>query len=245
MSLSKTAKDVIRWPLRTLGYDVVKLPRAEPSAVEREDHRWLNSLDIRTVLDIGANTGQFAKLIRGKLPEAMIYSFEPLAGLYRELLSETAGMPRFQAFNYALGEERTEVEMHRNAYSPSSSILQMTNLHWEAFPFTATDAAVEKVQVRRLDDVAEEVVLEDAVLIKIDVQGYELFVLRGGPETVKRARALIVETSFTKLYEGQPLFDDIYKTLKKSGFDYGGNWDQLTDPRDGRILQTDAIFLRC
>ena len=92
---------------------------------------------------------------------------------------------------------------------------------------------------------AEEVVLEAAVLIKIDVQGYELFVLHGGPETVKRARALIVETSFTKLYEGQPLFDDIYKTLKKSEFDYGGNWDQLTDPRDGRILQTDAIFLRC
>jgi len=57
--------------------------------------------------------------------------------------------------------------------------------------------------------------------------------------------ALIVETSFTKLYEGQPLFDDIYKTLKESGFDYGGNWDQLTDSCDGRILQADAIFLRC
>jgi len=53
-----------------------------------------------------------------------------------------------------------------------------------------------------------------------------------------------VETSFTKLYAGQPLFDDIYKTLKESGLGYGGNWDQLTDPRDGRILQANAIFLR-
>jgi hypothetical protein len=77
---------------------------------------------------------------------------------------------------------------------------------------------------------------------KIDVQGAELEVFEGGAATLRRCAALIVELSYFQLYEEQPLFDAVYQRLKSLGFAYRGNLDQMTSPRDGRILQADGLF---
>ncbi len=81
--------------------------------------------------------------------------------------------------------------------------------------------------------------------MKIDVQGYEDRVLRGGEQTVKRAQVLLVETSFQQLYEGQALFEDILALLRGWGFRYAGALDQLLNPRTGEALQQDSIFVNC
>ena len=60
---------------------------------------WLERYDIRTVIDVGANVGIFAKEITGILPDARILSFEPLAECYEKLSAAMASHPRFQAFN--------------------------------------------------------------------------------------------------------------------------------------------------
>jgi hypothetical protein len=80
--------------------------------------------------------------------------------------------------------------------------------------------------------------------LKIDVQGYELHALRGAPETLSKADFVIIETTFISLYSGQPLFDDIYRYLRDSGFIYHGALEQLLSPIDGRPLQADALFLK-
>ena len=83
------------------------------------------------------------------------------------------------------------------------------------------------------------------ILIKIDVQGSEDKVIRGGQKTLRRAKAVIVETSFTELYDGQPLFHDIYEGLRSLGFSYSGSWaPDLKNPLDGSHLQQDSIFVR-
>jgi hypothetical protein len=120
----------------------------------------------------------------------------------------------------------------------------MTDLHREAFPFTAGEGQPERIEVRRLDDVAAELDMHDDILTKIDVQGFEGHVIRGGTETLRRSRAIIVETGFAQLYEGQPGCDEIYRAVCGLGFRYAGNWEQLPDPKTGRILQADAIFVR-
>jgi len=53
-----------------------------------------------------------------------------------------------------------------------------------------------------------------------------------------------IETSFQELYEGQPLFSDIYELLTRRGFNYSGSWAELTNPLDGAHLQQDSIFIR-
>jgi FkbM family methyltransferase len=177
-----------------------------------------------------------------RLPKAKVYSFEPLSAAYARLRGKTSGNGRYETFNCALGNVNERLTIHRSPYSPSSSILPMTTLHQTAFPITAGDAGTEEIDVRRLDDIADDLEIADDLFVKIDVQGFEADVIRGGCRTLKRAKAIIVETSFEVLYENQALFDQIYMMMKKLGFTYAGNWEQLLDPQSGRVLQADAIF---
>ena len=119
----------------------------------------------------------------------------------------------------------------------------MRQIHAQLFPYTAR-TWVERVSVRTLDGVVTGLELRDNVLIKIDVQGYEDRVIRGGPRALARAKALIVEVSFQPLYDSQPLFDSIYRMLWELGFKYAGSMEQLMSPVDGSVLQSDAVFLR-
>ena len=86
--------------------------------------------------------------------------------------------------------------------------------------------------------------LNDNMLVKIDVQGYEDRVIRGGQDTISRAEIVIVETSFQCLYEGQPMFEYIYEVLTKMGFSYRGALEQISNPIDGGILQADSLFVK-
>ena len=125
-------------------------------------------------------------------------------------------VPKFKAFQFALGNEALEIDIHRSTYSPSSSIRPMSQLHKKVFPYTK-GAVSERITVKRLDDIAEGLTLVDNLLVKIDVQGFEDKVFAGGTHTIRKAKALIVETSFESLYEGQPLFDEIYVTSEATG----------------------------
>ncbi|GAH79987.1 unnamed protein product, partial [marine sediment metagenome] len=89
-------------------------------------------MSIRTVLDIGANTGQFASQFQRLLPDARLYSFEPLEDCYNELLKRMGHIPKFRAFNFALGDINGQAQIYRNDYTPSSSLLSMEKIHKEA-----------------------------------------------------------------------------------------------------------------
>lgn len=210
---------------------------------EKLDQPWFHALNIKTVLDIGANTGQFARTIMAVLPDVHIYAFEPLPDCFQQLQAHLGQAQKFTAFNVGLGEQSGKLSFERNVYSPSSSFLKMTEQHREAFPYTR-DSHQVTVKVECLDDLAKNLMITEPLLIKIDVQGYELHVLRGGEQTIKRARMLIVETSFETLYEKQPLFDDVYCLLRNWGFAYVGALDQLIHPQTGRVLQADSMFVR-
>ena len=192
---------------------------------------YVKTLEIKTVLDIGANVGQFAKEARGKLPEARIYSFEPLKESFNKLQSYFGVDKKFTGFNFALGEKTEQITMHKSQYTPSSSLLLMSETHKTLFPHTKNHTE-EDVAVKKLDEIAPQLNLEKELLIKIDVQGFEDKVINGGVETFKKAKVVLVETSFTILYEGQPTFDDIYEKLKSLGFIYKGS---LQDRKSTRL----------
>ena len=206
------------------------------------DH-WFANSGIKTVLDVGAHMGEFARRIRVILPHADLICFEPLQEPYSKLTQRLAGQPNFRAIRCALGEKAGQHEIHHNEYAPSSSLLSMEELHKQSFTF-AVKEKTEMIEVRRLSDVVRELNLRDPLLLKLDVQGFEDKVIAGGKDVVARAKIIIIEVSFQPLYEGGPLFDDVYRLLKEHGFTYNGNFEQLFSPKDGRILQADAIFCR-
>jgi FkbM family methyltransferase len=204
---------------------------------------WIRSLPVKTIFDIGANTGQFAVAAAQIYPQAKMFSFEPLPDCYDQLICRLKKIPGAQAFNMGLGTDSGELEFSRSSASVSSSFLPMANAHKEAFPHSKDQVPV-KVRVERLDTVAAGLELVDPILIKIDVQGYEDRVLKGGEELVRRARWIIVEVSFVQLYQGQPLFDDVYRWLWERGYRLHGFMDQICHPQSEEVLQADAFFIR-
>ena len=232
------SKNSIRKIFQSAGLD---LHRYHP---ELDRLAWLRGLGMKTVFDIGANVGQFATEIRAELPEAQIYSFEPIKECYDKLVTNFRKDTRFRAFNFALGEKEESMAMNKSAYTPSSSLLPMADPHKELFPHTAKSAP-EQIKIRRLDDVLAELEpVAEPFLVKMDTQGYESKVITGGLETLKKASAVLTEASFVELYEGQPLFDDIYEKLKALGFTYKGALHQKLDRKTGEVIFEDSIFVR-
>lgn len=230
-------KEKVKSLIWSLGWEIKKRNRE----AEAKENLWLQNLEIKTVLDIGANDGGFAKHIRSILPTAQIYSFEPLKDCFQSLQAHFAEDSKFQAINLALGSQAEHVTIYRSSSSPSSSLLPMADLHKQAFPHTSGQCE-EIIEVVKLDDLAAKLDIELPLLLKIDVQGFETEVIIGGLDTLKQTSILILEMSLEKLYEGQELFDSMYRRLYDLGFHYCGNCTQLRHSEDNRVLQIDAIF---
>lgn len=228
--------------LHYFGYHVSKAPYSKQQ-IESGHFKWLQDFGVQTILDIGANEGQFIEKISMILPSTYIYSFEPLKQPFEKLKNNTSRYSNITVFNFALGDVERESVINRNDYSPSSSLLELTDLHKKAFPITEK-VTEEKIQVKILDSVAPNLNLKKKIFMKIDVQGYELNVLRGAERMLSDVDIILTETSFYELYKDQPLFGDVYKFLCDRGFKYFGGFEQLNDERDGRILQADSIFIR-
>ncbi len=192
---------------------------------------------------MGANIRQFALEINNVFPEAMIYSYEPLRSAYAKLIKTAKKFRNFKAYNIALGEQNGFKKIYRNKYSPSSSILEMADLHVQAYPFTR-EVEAEQIIIKRLDDVLSAENLNKEILVKIDAQGYEDKVISGGLNILKKSKVVICEVSFYELYKGQLLFDEMLHIFAEFGFKYRGSINPAYHPQNGMPLYSDGIFIR-
>lgn len=201
------------------------------------------NLSANTVIDVGANIGQFAVAASKLLNSPRIYSFEPYPQSAQAFTKNTQKLPNITLYPIGLGEQEGETEFHVNSHSHSSSILALADSHKQAFP-QAEEAETIKIKVSTLDAVFNDIELQAPVLLKLDVQGYEPFVLRGGQETLKRVDYVILEASFKPLYEGEMLFTEIIALMESYGFRFLRPVGWLEDPKTGEILQADGLFER-
>jgi FkbM family methyltransferase len=207
----------------------------------------LKYLPIKTIFDVGANEGQFARKVSKLFPNACIYCFEPLPGPFKKLnrwAEKQKG--RVKVFNTALGDSSKEsVEMFSHSeHSPSSSILKTTETCKTLYPVTEKQNTIS-VKLTMLDEWAANLSepLTSDILIKLDVQGYEDRVIKGGVATFRRARACILEVCLDKMYEKQANFKDILFLLYELGFHYIGNLNQVYAD-DGHVVYVDAVFVK-
>lgn len=231
-------KQLIKRVVNKFGFDIKKF---QPYS---DTLGWVKHLNIMTVIDIGANTGQFATAIRQKLPSASIYSFEPIQSCYEKLKETMRGDAHFQAFNYALGDIDTTKEINVSSYSPSSSLLPMADLHKRTFPHTKETVKKETTAIKRLDAIFPALECPKNIMLKMDVQGYEDKVIKGAVNTLAHISAVLTETSFYPLYEGQMLFSEIYELMKNVGFRYAGCHARKKNSENGMLLFEDSIFIK-
>ena len=242
--MNSSLKRWVRACLNRAGFDLIGL-RSSPYR-PRQTLLGLKARPIRTVIDVGANTGQFSKEASALLPAARFYCFEPLPGPYAALSAwaETQ-QGRVKPFNLALGDREgaTEMFLHQD-HTPSSSLLATTRLAEEYYPFTQGQQRVSVMQTTldaALAGLQEP--LSPEILIKLDVQGFEDRVIAGGAATFARASACVVEISLDTLYEGQAGFRQLLTRLDDLGYRYGGNLDQAY-AEDGHCIFLDAVFLK-
>lgn len=202
-----------------------------------------SGFDFRSVIDVGASVGTFSAAARHVFPHARVYAFEPLGIAFDEFQRRNGSDPMIHCRRVALGSHKLRLPIHVDRYLYSSSLLRMTGVHQEAFPYTGP-VAEEAVEVIPLDDAIPPSCLERPALLKIDVQGYELEVLAGAGTILDAVDALICEMSFVELYAGQPRFDAVYRFIVEHGFEFGGAVHQLRHPRTGEVLQMDGLFRR-
>ncbi len=226
---------------RRLGFDFYALKDKSDGALLRL--RWLKEMDIKTVLDVGANEGQFALMMRALLPEATILSFEPIPACYHRLLANFNSDRAFKGFNFAIGDKEETIDMHINDFTPSSSLLEIDELHVENFKHTA-HTKKQQIPVKTLDGLLDQLNLVKPYMVKIDTQGYEDKVIKGGKKLLAHADVIFIELTYQALYKKQTLFDDIYKNLEELGFQYHGNFEELLSPVNGAVLQSDGIFIK-
>lgn len=240
-------KKIIKKLFHLIGFDVARVRKSKDESEDQvsnstNEFEWLKEYNFKTIIDVGANEGQFSAKISSVFPEAHIHCFEPLPDAFKQLQSNFKDKKNFTLNNFGLGAQNEEKSIFKNEYTPSSSLLEMLDLHKKNFDF-AVNVEPEKILIKRLDDVFTTS-LEQPLLLKIDVQGYETFVIKGGETVISQAEMIIVETSFYPLYKDQPLFEDIYDYFIGAGFRYAGNVEQLLSAKDQKILQADAVFIK-
>ena len=141
----------------------------------------------------------------------------------------------------ALGDQPGHIDMHVNSHSHSSSVLPLAHHHRQAFP-TATELNSESVPVVTLDSISSKLDINPPCLLKIDVQGYEAKVIAGGKQLLKDIDFAVIETSFRTLYQGEMLFPELLDLMQQHGFRFLRPVGWLSNPKNGEILQMDALF---
>lgn len=207
--------------------------------------RSLGVVGANVVVDIGANEGQFARDLRLMGYAGNILSIEPIEACHARLHAFASHDPNWEVGpRCCIGETTGEVLLNVAANTESSSLLGIEEKHIEAEP-ASVYVRKEPVSMRRLDDLlSERGVKLSTVFLKLDVQGYESRVLDGAPCTLEVCRGVYLELSLCQLYVGQPEWREMIDRLESHGLTLWGVQNGFTDPRDGRSLQVDALFIR-
>jgi FkbM family methyltransferase len=177
-------------------------------------------------------------------PDATFICFEPLPVAFQRLEARASSQRRVTAINVALGERNGRATIHLHSeHSPSSSLLPSTALTKALFPFTEKQRDLD-VPMMTLDAAMDalEWPLNDEIFIKMDVQGYEHRVIKGGPRSLRRCCACMLEVSLDQLYVGQPSFEELICQMKDLGFRYYGTVNQRA-AADGHVVYADVMFL--
>jgi FkbM family methyltransferase len=222
----------------------VHLPPRLSSVVYLKQLLRVQKIDL--LLDIGANSGQFALEARRAGYQGEIISFEPLAG-HQESLKVLASRDRaWRVLPYALGS--TSAEMQLNVYEDDtfSSFHEINEDAKQNFGALVQLDHIETVQVCTLDSVAEQLGLYSnrRIFLKTDTQGHDTEVLRGSVETLKHICGVLTEATVSSIYDGSSTLEELSTLLSSMGFVYGGMFPISYQLKSLALIEMDCFFVR-
>jgi len=198
---------------------------------------------IECILDVGANRGQFARYMGLQGVKGTIYSVEPVPAAFAQLADAAGHDDNWHVYNVALSDRSGTASLNVGANDQTSSLLGASSRHGpQLVEFTGS----VNVECRRLDEMLELELLGcfnlEQSLLKMDVQGHELQVLKGLGEKLRILPAAFMETSLVEIYDAEPEFIEISSFLRSFGFAPLTFKGGLHHPDHGYLMQIDVLF---
>jgi FkbM family methyltransferase len=192
------------------------------------------------IYDVGANVGTWTLLAKALYPQAQVHAFEPLPAHTGKFRLATQTVRGVHLHEIGLGSQKAETVMKVTDFSDASSLLPLSETGKKQWSLEQMEEV--PIRIERLDDWVDRHQLPAPDLIKLDVQGYELEVLRGAEELLARTGAVLLEASFQNFYQGQCRFDELVSWLAGFGFHVSafGHGTALGRP----LIQSDVLFSR-
>lgn len=239
-------KRLLHRGLLNLGYELRKRPTGHRWGVDPfvDQRELLRGVDVKTILDVGANIGQTTARYRCLFPEATIHAFEPTPDAFTAMAATYGGCPQVVLHQLAVTDRDGTHEFYLNQFNVTNSLLAIDPRSAD-FCDRAMAAPKDRTQVRgvRLDDFCREHRLDRIDLLKMDIQGGEGRALAGASEllTRQRIRMIFTEVLFAPLYEGQTSFSELTAELERHRYRLFGLY--ALQPTAAGLAWADAIYL--
>ncbi len=226
----------------------LRLKRFTPSASEPlRTAMLLQHQGVKQVIDIGANTGQFAESLYDFGYTGKVVSFEPVSSAHRILQKRSKPYPNWQvAPPCALGNKEGEVEIKISDDSVFSSVLNIKDSYVAHNPKSKIVRS-ERVPLHRIDEIAQQYIdfNQNDILLKIDTQGFEKQVLDGAQGILPKLQGIKIEIPLYPIYEGTNFsFYEITDFMKENGFQPYSFQVEGVDLHTGRVNTIDGLFFR-
>lgn len=197
--------------------------------------------NINTLIDVGSNKGQFVLLCIKFFPNLLIYSFEPI----KEALIKQKNLLSFKNniyfYNTGIGNKNKIINFFITNRADSSSFLTINKSKNYNKNYYVKEK--RKIKIQKLDQILNNKKLIKPVLIKIDVQGFELEVLKGSKKILPNIDYLLLEVSKNQMYNKQAIELEIINFLKKEKFRImeSSKWKKINNTE---FMQRDILFKR-
>lgn len=231
-------REIIKKNIQKTGFTIARYPAPD---LKRRILTYRH-FKVDTLLDVGANSGQYAGLMRELGYKGNIHSFEPTSMAFNLLSNKSKKDKNWHVHQLAIGANTGEIEINISENSFSSSILEIEKLHVKSAP-QSRYINKETVPIETIDNLFPVITKgAKAIYMKIDTQGYESEVLKGAENSLHKIQCIQLEMSLVKLYKNEWLFEETLDYLKKKYFEIYTIEPEFYDTNTGQLLQVDAIL---
>ena len=244
--MNKFIADCVTTAASTLGYSVLPTWRREQQPLAEHLSKVFSRYRITTVLDVGANNGQYRDFLRNQVGfGGTIHSFEPIPSLADNIRNRSKHDSDWHIHNLALGNTNGKQTLNIMARDSFSSFLQPDDTSAPGFSASNTIVDTATVQIRRLDDLFDESIGDhkETCYLKIDTQGYDLEVLKGASAFLKHTPALQFELVIQRLYSNVPDYRSMLGTMENLSFDISGLFP-ISGDEYLRAVEFDCVMVR-
>jgi FkbM family methyltransferase len=238
-------KNIVRTAVNSLGFDVVRLKHLHKNLVEH----LLNIFDknkIDCVIDVGANSGQYAMSLREMGYKGYIVSFEPVKVAYGTLELNAKADEKWLCYNLALGDKDQVKTINVYKSTVFSSFLE-ANAYSKDIWRSLESVTTEEVSVIRLDDILPELARRTGcsrLFLKMDTQGYDSNVFRGSLNSLDSIRGLQSELALIPVYKEMPLAYDVLNEFHKAGFYISGMYPINREDASLAVIEYDCVLVK-